>query len=138
MHDTQSASTTTGDYPVVYRNLMAVGLLGAIYRCADDAHIVNEAVELTLADPSLYRLYRSIALGMGGNSAYAKKTLTAQVEQNPDDDTSKVALAVSLMFSGDSEWQHWLNNVLATSSDQKAREAANGVLSYLSTLGRAH
>ena len=31
-------------YPEVYRNLMTIGLLGAIYRRKDDADIVNTAV----------------------------------------------------------------------------------------------
>lgn len=128
----------TGDYPVVYRNLMSIGLLGAIYRCADDANLVNEAVEATLDDPTLYRMWRSIALGMGGDAAYAKTNLGAHLEQNPEDDNAKVAMAVSMMLSGDPEWKHWLDNVLATSTEQSAREAANGVLSYLATVQQTH
>jgi hypothetical protein len=60
------------------------------------------------------------------------------VEQNPHDDNAKVAMAVSLMFAGDAEWKHWLDNVMATSSEQSAREAANGVLTFLSALQQAH
>jgi hypothetical protein len=132
------SAAPAGDYPVVYRNLMAIGLLGAIYRCADDATLVNEAVEATLDDPTMYRMCRSIALGMGGDSAYAKTNLGAHLEQNPDDDNAKVAMAVSMMLSGDPEWKHWLDNVLATSTEQSAREAATGVLSYLATVQQTH
>jgi hypothetical protein len=127
-----------GNYPAVYRNLMAIGLLGAIYRCAEDATLVNEAVEATLDDPTMYRMCRSIALGMGGDASYAKTSLGAHLEQRPDDDSAKVAMAVSMMLSGDPEWKHWLDNVLATSTDQTAREAATGVLSYLSTVQQTH
>lgn len=136
MDFTKSASAQASGYPVVYRNLMAVGLLGSIYRCADDADIVNEAVELTLSDPGLYRLYRSIAMGLGGNTDYAKRHLIAQAEENDEPDTAKMALAVSLLMGGDPEWRHWLDNVLATSSDQKARAAAHELLNYLHGLQR--
>jgi hypothetical protein len=127
----QGASAPVGNYPLVYRNLMAVGLLGSIYRLAADADIVNEAVELTLADSGLYRLYRSIAMGLGGNSDYAKRNLLTQAEQDAEDDTAKMALAVSLLLGGDPDWRRWLDNVLATSSNQKARAAAHELLDYL-------
>jgi hypothetical protein len=128
------------EYPAVYRNLMAVGLLGAIYRREQDSDVINEAVELTLQDPAPFRVCRAIAQGVGGNASYARQQLLARLEQQPDDDTAKVALAVALMFCGDPEWKRWLDNVLATSSDQNARDTANGVLSYLSGLdfGRMH
>ncbi len=132
----QSTSLPSGGYPVVYRNLMAVGLLGSIYRCTHDAEIVNEAVELTLADPGLYRLYRSIAMGLGGNTDYAKQHLLAQAEDDAEADTAKMALAVSLLLGGDPDWRRWLDNVLATSSDQKARAAAHELLTYLHGLKR--
>ncbi len=138
MYDSLSSQPPAGDYPVIYRNLMAVGLLGAIYRRGEDADTVNEAVELTLADPAQYRLCRSIAVGMGGDAGYAKGHLMARLDQHPGDDGSKVALAIALMFSGVPQWKHWLDNVLATSTDQAARDAAHGVLSYLSSLNRMH
>jgi hypothetical protein len=125
-------------YPEVYRNLMTIGLLGAIYRSMDDANIVNTAVEATLDDPSFYRMCRAIAVGMGGDVGYARDQLGSYVEQHPDDDNAKVAMAVSLMLGGDAEWKSWLDNVLATSSEQSAREAANGVLTFLSALQQAH
>jgi hypothetical protein len=125
-------------YPEVYRNLMTVGLLGAIYRRLDDADVVNAAVEATLDDPSHYRMCRAIAVGMGGDVGYAREQLGSYVEHNPDDDNAKVAMAVSLMLGGDAEWKGWLDNVLATSTEQSAREAANGVLTFLSALQQAH
>jgi hypothetical protein len=125
-------------YPEVYRNLMVVGLLGAIYRRMDDADVVNTAVEATLEDPSAYRMFRAIAVGMGGDVAYARETLGSYVEQHPGDDNAKVAMAVSLMLGGDAEWKNWLDNVMATSTEQSAREAANGVLTFLSALQQAH
>lgn len=127
-----------GGYPEVYRRLMTVGLLGAIYRCTDDADVVNTAVEATLDDPAFYRMCRAIAVGMGGEVGYAREQLGSYVEQNPHDDNAKVAMAVSLMFAGDAEWKHWLDNVMATSTEQSAREAANGVLTFLSAMQQAH
>ena len=83
-------------------------------------------------------MHRAFAVGMVGDAAYAKTSLGRRIEQQPDDDNSKVALGVSMMLSGDPEWKHWLNNVLATSTDQQAREAANGVLAYLAGLRTSH
>jgi hypothetical protein len=121
-------------YPLVYRNLMAVGLLGAIYRKHEDSDTVSDAVEMTLVDAQHFRVCRAIAQGMGGNGRAAEEALSKHVENNPDDDGAKVVLGVSLMLAGDSSWKHWIDNVLATSSDQNAREAATGVLSYLKAL----
>ncbi|MDR7149964.1 hypothetical protein J2W49_001919 [Hydrogenophaga palleronii] len=125
-------------YPEVYRRLMTVGLLGAIYRRMEDADVVNTAVEATLDDPAFYRMCRAIAVGMGGEVGYAREQLGNHVEQNPDDDNAKVAMAVSLMLGGDAEWKSWLDNVMATSTEQSAREAANGVLTFLSALRQAN
>jgi hypothetical protein len=135
---TAPAAAPQSGYPEVYRNLMVVGLLGAIYRRMDDADAVHTAVEATLDDPGTYRMFRAIAVGMGGDVAYARETLGTYVEQHPGDDNAKVAMAVSLMLGGDAEWKNWLDNVLATSTEQDAREAANGVLTFLSALQQAH
>lgn len=121
-------------YPVVYRNLMAVGLLGSVYQAHADAEVVNTAVELTLSNPGPYRVYRAIAQGIGGDGAYASATLGKHIEENPDDDGAKVAMAVSLMMAGDPSWKGLIENVLAVSSDQGAREAANNVIAYLQSV----
>jgi hypothetical protein len=122
------------EYPLVYRNLMAVGLLASVYRLHDEADIVSSAVEMTLADTTQYRMCRAVAQGMGGNSKAAEETLLLHIEANPNDDSAKVALGVAMMLSGNPEWKHWIDNVLATSSDQAAREAASAVLTHLKAL----
>ena len=61
-----------------------------------------------------------------------------EVEDNPQDDETKVALAVSLLLGGDADWRHWIDNVLATSDDQPVREAALGVLSYVGSPQSVH
>ena len=98
-----TAAGAAAAYPEVYRQLMSVGLLGAIYRAREDAQIVHEAVETTLADPTGYRMCRAIALGMGGDVGDAGTTLAEHLERNPGDDNAKVAMAVSLMLGGDVE-----------------------------------
>jgi len=122
---------STGEYPVIYRNLMSAGLLGAIYRLGPDADIINAAVELTLDNPRHFRTYRAVALAMAGQVDYAHRVLGSQIEEHPQDDEAKVALALSLLLGGDADWRVWIDNVLATSDDQPAREAALGVLSYV-------
>ena len=60
--------------------------------------------------------------------------ISRRLEADPEDDKAKVALAVSLMLAGDPEWKNLIENVLATSTDQVAREGATGLIQYLSTL----
>jgi hypothetical protein len=130
----QAVVTPQAEYPLVYRNLMAVGLLASIYRLHDEADIVSAAVEMTLVDTTQYRMCRAVAQGMGGNSKAAEETLLQHIEANPNDDSAKVALGVAMMLSGSPDWKHWLDNVLATSSDQAAREAASAALIHLTAL----
>ena len=123
-----------GAYPAVYRNLMAVGLLGSCYRVHEDAERVNNAVEATLADPAQFRMYRALAQGNGGDASSASEQIGKRLDEVPDDDKAKVALAVSLMLAGNPEWKNLIENVLATSTDQVAREAATNLIQYLSAL----
>lgn len=129
---------TAGTYPAVYHNLMLVGLLGEIYRSGDDTQTVNKAVELTLVDTTVFTMCRAIAMGMGGNADFAKTHLGAHLEQHADDDGAKLAMAVSMMLAGDTQWKHQIDNLLATSTDPTAREAAHGVLSYLDKIKPVH
>ena len=129
-----AGADASSGYPVVYRNLMTVGLLGSCYRAHEDAEKVSTAVEATLADPSQYRMYRALAQGIGGDASLAQAEISRRLEADPEDDKAKVALAVSLMLAGDPEWKNLIENVLATSTDQVAREGATGLIQYLSTL----
>jgi hypothetical protein len=138
MADKPSAKREPGKYPVIYRNLMSVGLLGVIYRVGEDAQTINAAVESTLAEPGAFSTYCAVALAMAGQTEYARNVLGGRVEEQPQDDQAKVALAVSLLFGGDPGWRHWVDNVLATSTDQPTRQAALGVLSYVGEQRYAH
>lgn len=131
MMDAQDAAPS---YPLVYRNLMAVGLLGAVYRVREEADTVSSAVELTLDDPTPFRVCRAIAQGIGGDAQYASETLGRHIEGHPEDEGAKVALATAFLLARDARWKPILDEVLATSSDQNVREAANGVMAYAATL----
>ena len=124
------------DYPPVSRDLMAVGLLGACYQLGDDAQKVNDAVEATLTDPAQYRMYRALAQGIGGDSSLAAAEIERRTAENADDDKAKVALAVSMMLAGNPEWKTLIDGVLATSTDQAAREGATQLIQYLADLNR--
>ncbi|NRF72437.1 hypothetical protein HLB44_36360 [Aquincola sp. S2] len=124
------------NYPRVYHNLMVVGLLASIYRKHEDADIVNNAVEATLKDTSQFRVFRALAQGIGGDPALANQLLSGALEKNPDDDAAKVTFAVAMLLGGDPEWKSVIDRVLALSTDQVAREAAVGVLTYLKTIVR--
>ncbi|MDH0868422.1 hypothetical protein [Mitsuaria sp. GD03876] len=117
-------------YPLVYRNLMAVGLLGAVYRARDDAATVSAAIELTLDDPTPFRVCRAIAQGIGGDAEYAATTLGEHVDAHPEDEGAKVALATAFLLARDERWKGILDEVLATSTDQNVRQAASGVLAH--------
>lgn len=129
-----TAAAAADEYPKVFRRMMTVGLLGLIYRVGEDAERVHEAVELTLADATQYRLLRGIALGMGGRGGQAKEAFERHLDACPDDDGVKVAMAVSLMLAGDPEGRRGIDRVLACSVDPEARAAANNVLSYVRSL----
>jgi hypothetical protein len=128
-HDAAAAG-----YPLVYRNLMAIGLLGAVYRVRDEAETVSSAVELTLADPTSFRVCRAIAQGIGGDAQYASETLGRHLDEHPDDEGAKVALATAFLLARDERWKPVLDQVLATSADPNVREAANGIKDYAATL----
>ena len=127
------AESSEGHLPV-FRNLMAVGMLGSCYQAHEDADKVHDAVEATLTDVAPFRMYRALAAGIGGDSRYAAEHIGKRIEEVPDDDKAKVALAVTMLMSGNSEWRGLIENVLATSSDQVARESANKLISYLTSL----
>ena len=119
------------EYPDIYHNLMIIGLLGSIYRLHEEANKINSVVEATLNNPVEYRMFRAIAQGIGGDSEYAQNVLSKHIDDHPDDDSAKVAMAVSLMMAGNPEWKPLIENVLATSTDQAARESANNLVFYL-------
>ncbi|AVS61258.1 hypothetical protein C8241_05605 [Paracidovorax avenae] len=126
-----AAEAPAAPYPVIYRNLMSVALLGTVYRVGSDADTISRAVEATLEDSSTYLLYRNIVLAMAGQRGKERDQLLHHVETHPEDGVSKVALALTLLFNGDPAWRHWIDNVLATSVDQPVRQAAQGVLHFL-------
>jgi hypothetical protein len=129
-----AAAAPQAEYPLVYRNLMAISLLASVHRLHDEAEIVHAAVELTLADATQYRMCRAVAQSMGGNTKGVEETLLNHLEMNPDDDSAKVTLGVAMMLSGNPDWQRWIDNVLATSTDQSVREVANAVLTEFKAL----
>ncbi|HEU4459574.1 MAG TPA: hypothetical protein VFR90_10660 [Methylibium sp.] len=118
--------------PLVYRYLMAVGLLGIVYRTREDADIVNDAVEATLKHPMQFRACRAIVTGMSGDGSLAKSVLGDHLRENPDDEAARVAMAVSLMLAGDPDGRAALESVLATTTNDVVRRAVNGVMDYMS------
>jgi hypothetical protein len=120
-------------YPPAYQSLMAVSLLGCIYGPQEDGDKAAAAVEQTLIDTAPYRLNRAMALGLGGQPKAAEAVLKSS-DAEGHEDIAKVVLAVSKMLAGDADWQQLMQNVLASSADPVARQAATGVIGYLLTL----
>lgn len=127
-------SPAAAAYPSVYRHLMRVGLLGVVYRLDEDARIVNRAVDATLEDPQAYHLVVAVALGMAGRPDNGRHLLGLGPHDEPQDDQAKLALAVTQLLGGDPQWRYWIEQVLACSVDQPAREAAYGVLGFVRRL----
>ena len=55
------AASTSRPYPVIYRNLMSIGLLGTVYRVGEDAQTISDAVALTLDEGGSFEVYRAVA-----------------------------------------------------------------------------
>jgi Flp pilus assembly protein TadD len=123
-HQNQAAA----EYPLLYRNMLAVTLLGAIHKTREDVDKARKAVERTLGDPRLFRVYLAMAQSIGGHGKEAATALARHLEQHPDDERAQLALAMALMLSGDAKWREVLQGLLAASDDQGVREAANGLL----------
>ena len=128
------SKAANASFLTVYRNLLSVGLMGAVYRQHEDADIVNSAVEATMTDPTRFRMCRALAMGIAGDASYAVQTMSERIEQDPEDDTAKVVLGVAKMLAGESDWQFSIDNVLALSTNPTTRESAMKVLAYLQDL----
>jgi len=115
----------------MYRELMAVGLLGTLYRATEDAEVINNVIESTLATPSQYRICRAVVSGMAGNAAVAKGSLSTHVEANPDDEVARLALALSLALAGDAEGKRVIEGLLVTTDDMGIRQTANAMLEHI-------
>lgn len=119
---------TSSGYPMIYRNLMVVGLLGAMHGLREDSDTVNSAVDLTLDDAGPFRVLRAIAQGIGGDAQYAVEMLGRDTEGRPDEERAKVALATALLVAQDARWRPLIEEVLAISSDPDVRETAIRVM----------
>ena len=125
---TKDSGQGAGAYPTVYRHLLVAGLLGTLYGAREDAAIVTAAVENTLADAREFQLCRALAQSLHGQSDEARETLEAHLNQHPDDAQAQVVLAAVLMRLRNPLWRPMLDNVLATTLDQPARQAARDLL----------
>lgn len=121
----------TSSSPEMYRQLMAIGLLGVVYRMREDADVVNDVIDSTLRQPLQYRICRAIATGMTGDGGYAKEVLGPYLQENPDDEAAQVGMAIALALAGDDDGARSLQSVLATSTDISVRAAADSMLSFL-------
>jgi thioredoxin-like negative regulator of GroEL len=115
----------------IYRDLMAVGLLGTIYRCEEDSEAINDIVEATLSEPLQFRICRAVVSGMAGVGNVASGTLKSHVDVNPDDEAARLALAISLILAGDPEGRRAVESLLATTNDIDVRRTAHSMLEVL-------
>jgi len=119
------------DTTTIYRNLMAVGLLGTVYRCADDAEVINDVIEATLAEPLQFRVCRAVVSGIAGVGDVARGSLSAHVDAHPEDEAARLALAISLILAGDAEGKRAVEGLLVTTNDAAVRETAHNMLELI-------
>ncbi|HET9646092.1 MAG TPA: hypothetical protein VFP68_22680 [Burkholderiaceae bacterium] len=118
------------------RQLTAIALLGVSYGATDDAELLHECLEAVLQDPGKYRMCRVITQGMTGQAGEVRKSIDALSETTVIDDRLKVAQGVALIMAGDPNGRWLIDNVIATSLDPEAREAAMRTVNYLDQVGR--
>lgn len=111
---------------------MVIGLLGIVYRLPEEAAVLNDLIDVTLQEPTAFRLCRAIACGMAGDSVYAKRVLIPYIDGNPDDEGARIAMAMAMVLAGDADGSKALQSLLAVSNDQALRHAGNNMLSFLS------
>ena len=124
----QPAAHPPADYPLLYRNMLAVSLLGAIYQARDDVDKASRAVERTLGDPRLVHVDLAMARAVGGDAEDAAGAMARHLQQHPDDERAQIAMAMAMLLGGDTTWREVLQGLLAASTDQGVREAATGLL----------
>jgi len=121
---------------LMYRLMLACATLACFGKKTEDAELVYAAVEPYVTDRQALTMYRGIALAMGGQAQVAVDMMQQRLAANPDDDMAKVALGVALLFMQDPEWRWPIDNVLATSLDQAARQAAVKTVTYVPAMLR--
>ncbi len=124
-------ATASQGVPPIYRQLMAVCLLGTTRGLLADAEVAAAAVRLTVDDPRPFEVCRAIAGGMAGDPAGARQLLA---QDDSDDDAFRVAVATALLMAGDSTWRSVIDGVLARCADPPVRQAANDVIAFAATL----
>ncbi|MCS4510420.1 hypothetical protein [Xylophilus ampelinus] len=115
----------------LYRNLMAVGLLGLVYREMEDGNEICSLVEYTLAEPLQFQVCRAVVSGISGATDVAKGSLSEYVNQNPNDEPAHLALAISLLLAGDADGKRAIERLLATTENTAVRDTANNMLELL-------
>lgn len=118
------------DCATIYRNLMAVCLMGTTRGLWHDAEIAAGAVAMTVDEPHSFEVCRAIAHGMAGDATFAHGLLA----DDATDDASRVALATALLMAGDDAWRKVIDGVLAGSTETQVRQAANGVIDFAAKL----
>jgi hypothetical protein len=109
-----------------YRLLEQLAMRGAMRGMIDDANVIFEVLEQKVSDAQRDRfdMRRAISQSLGGRPEIARKRLEERLRADPDDDYTKVVLGVVMMIMEDHEWKFQIDNVLATSMNQRARKVA--------------
>jgi hypothetical protein len=102
----------------LFRYLRCACLIAEQRAWFDDAEIIGNAVNLTLAGCASFDVCRAIAKAMGGDTSAARELLI----DGSTDDTVQLAAASALMMAGDENWVAVVDRVLACSSDANVRE----------------
>jgi hypothetical protein len=116
-----------GDYDtqLQLRTILMFGLIAVMYDWREDGVPILDLVESRVTgDKQEFQMYRAFAEAGGRHTEYAHRVLGERIRRDPDDDMAKVAMGVALRMAGDPEWRYLVDNVLAISVDQQARQSA--------------
>jgi hypothetical protein len=114
-----------------YRLMLVCAMLGSVRRQTADAEAVFGSIEDRVLDKPSFMMIRAVALALGGGQQVAIDVINQRLAVDPDDDLSKVALGVAMLLNNDPDWRFTIDNVLATSMDQPARQAALKTMTYV-------
>jgi hypothetical protein len=111
----------------IVRHLIAAMMLGDMYGRAAEAKCVFDAIAAMLGDGRPLRISRAFGSAMGGDLAPARALLDEGLDDWPDPELSRLAVAMALKLGGDPLWEEIVKHTLAVSTNDDARRFAQQV-----------
>jgi hypothetical protein len=95
----------------------------------DESMLCLALVAPFLDEPSNAGVWSALAMMQRGQDAAAFDILSGITGRNPDNELAQAALALARRQRGDPTWKHLCGQLLATSTNPRARQMAEMVMS---------